>query len=70
MLGVDDFALIPWLVTLQQKTTHKERENSKLQKQISRSTGVMENALGVLESRFRVQLGTMEQRPKVVRDIL
>ena len=28
------------------------------------------NAFGIFVSRFRVRLGTMEQRPKVVRDIV
>ena len=30
----------------------------------------MENAFGILASRFRVSLGIMEQRLKVVRDIV
>ena len=30
----------------------------------------MENVFGMLVSRFRVLLGTMGQRPKVVRDIV
>ena len=50
--------------TLQQKTTDKARENSKLQ-DLQR---VVDYAFGILVS--RVLLGTMEQRPKVVRDIV
>ena len=30
----------------------------------------MENAFGILASRFKILLGTMEQRPKVVRYIV
>ena len=30
----------------------------------------MENTFGILESLFRVLLGTIEQRPRVVRDIV
>ena len=54
--------------TLQQKTTHKRRKNSQLQ-DLQRQ-GVVQNMFGILVSRFRVLLGTMEQRPKVVRYIV
>ena len=54
--------------TIQQKTTHKGKKNSKLQD--VQSQKVVENVFEILASRFRVVLGTMEQRPKVVRDIV
>ena len=49
--------------TLQKKTTHIGKKSSKLQE-------VVENVFVIVVSRFRVLLGTMEQRPKVVRDII
>ena len=53
--------------TLQQKTTYNRRENSKLQ-DLQNHEGGRECVWNT--SRFRVLLGTMEQRPKVVRDIV
>ena len=45
----------------QQKTNHKIRENIKLQD--PQRQGVVENVFEILVSRFRVLLGTMEERP-------
>ena len=56
LLGGDTFALMTEMV--QQKPTHKERDNSKLQ-DLQRQEGSGE-CIGILVSRFRVLLGTME----------
>ena len=53
--------------TLQQKTPHKERSNSQLQ-HFQRQEGGGECIWNIV-SRFTVLLGTIEQRPRVVRDI-
>ena len=53
------FALMPWM----QKTTLKGRKNSQIQ-----DLKKQEDMFGTLVSRFKVLLGTIETRPKVVRD--
>ena len=65
LLGDDAFALIPWMVKpySSRQLTRERIANYR----ISRDRRVMENKFDILVSRFRVLLGTMEQRPKVVR---
>ena len=62
--GDDTFALMPWMVkpyTRRQLTREDRRANYR----ISKRRRVLENMFGILVSRFRVLLCTMEQRPKV-----
>ena len=69
LLGENAFALMPWLVKpySRRQLTREERIANY---RISRGGRVVENAFGILASRFRVLLTTMKQRPKVTRDIV
>ena len=69
LLGNDVFAIMPWLVKLY-STRLLTREERIANYMISRGRRVVKNALGILVGRFRVLLTTMEQRPKVERDIV
>ena len=69
MLGDDAFALMPWLGKphSRRQLTREERIASY---RISRGRKILENGFEILFGRFRVMLTTMEQRAKVVRDIV
>ena len=69
LLGDNAFALMPWMVKpySRRQLTGEERI---AHYRISRGRRVVENVFGILVSRFRVLLGIMEQRPRVVRDIV
>ena len=69
LLGDKVFALMPWLVKpySRQQLTREERIANY---RISRGRRVVENSFSILVKRFRVLLPTMEQRPKVVRNIV
>ena len=66
-LGDSTFALMPWMVKpFSRRRPTKEDANYR----ISRGRMVVENAFGILLSRFWVLMGTMEQSPKVVNDVV
>ena len=69
LLGDDAFALMPWMVKSYSRCqlTSKERIANY---RISRGRRLVENSFVILVKRFRVLLTTMEQRLKVVRDIM
>ena len=69
LLGDNAFALMPWLVKPYSRRC-LTREETIANYRISGGTRMVENSFGVLVNRFRMLLTTMDQRPKVVRDIV
>ena len=69
-LGDNAFALMPWMVKPYSRRQLTREERIIANCRVSRGRRVVKIAFGILESRFRVLLGTMEQRLRVVRDIV
>ena len=69
LLWDNAFALMPWLVKPYSRR-QLTREERMANYRICRGRRVVKNSFGILIKRFRVLLTTMEQRPKVVRDIV
>ena len=69
LLGDDAFALMQWMVKPYSRR-QLTREQRIANYRISRDRHMVENDFGILVSQFRVLLETMEQRPRIVRDIV
>ena len=69
LLGKDDLALKLWLIKpyIRRQLSYNERITNY---RISRGMRVLEKAFVILVSGFMVLRSTVEQRPKIVRDIL
>ena len=65
LLGDNAFALMPWMVKPYSRRQFKRQEII-----FANYRRLVENVFGILVSRFQVLLGTMGQRPRVVRDIV
>ena len=71
LLGDNAFALMPWFVkTYSRRQLTREERIANYRISRGRSLRVVGNVFGILVSRFMDLMGTMEQRPKVVRDIV
>ena len=68
--GGTRFAIFLWLISRRQAEDNLTKDEKITDCRISRGRRVVENAFGILASRFWVLLDTMEQRPEVVRDIV